>query len=676
MRSSFRLGRVAGVTVSANWSVLLIGALITFTTATALFPAAVPHIHPVTAWSLAILGAGAFFASLLAHEVSHAVVARRHGVPTDEITLWLFGGVAKLQSEAPDPRSEMRIAAVGPATSIVLAGVFAGLAALGNALDAHRALVVLAAWLAVINGSLGVFNLLPGLPLDGGRILRAWRWKRTGDPRAGTRAAATGGRVVGAVLIALGLVQISYGGGGLWTALIGWFLWQSATAEGRRVAAEATFEALTVGDVTDVGVPVVDHLITLDRLAHDVMPRSGRSAVVLHDATDQIVGVVDTATMAQKRQSTWGLTPAWQVALAPGVPGGVPFARPEQHLKDVLGDLTTLLRPLPSPAATADGGEIVPPAPRPRGYVVVMDHDRFMGLVTPGRIAAQLMGQPAAPWMRPPVQDAESRVSGRPHDPTDPSELWSRSGRPGVRRSRRTGHHPVAGSPLPPRERGGPSGGYPPPHAPAPRSRSPEGAGWVVPVEVETATGLRVRIRRAHPGDEEALLVGFSHLSDQSRYHRFFTALPRLSGRLLEQLIDIDDHERLALATFDPSRPSEVGGPDGFGIAVARYIQPDPAVPQAELAIAIIDEYQGQGLGDVLLTALEVVARGNGLTSLYAIVLGVNVGMTRLLIRHGARLTPHPEDDVGVRRYTLDLAVEPERHADPQLVEALRALVP
>src|SRR5690606_4209250 len=161
------------------------------------------------------------------------------------------------------------------------------------------------------------FNLLPGLPLDGGRILRAWRWKRTGDPRAGTRAAATGGRVVGGLLIALGLVQISYGGGGLWTALIGWFLWQSATAEGRRVAAEATFEALTVGDVTDVGVPVVDHLITLDRLAHDVMPRSGRSAVVLHDAADEIVGVVDTATMAQKRQSTWGLTPAWQVALAP-----------------------------------------------------------------------------------------------------------------------------------------------------------------------------------------------------------------------------------------------------------------------------------------------------------------------------------------------------------------------
>jgi len=427
MRSSFRLGRVAGVTVSANWSVLLIGALITFTTATALLPAAVPHINPITAWSLAVLGAGAFFGSLLAHEVSHAVVARRAGVPTDEITLWLFGGVAKLQSEAPDPRSEMKIAAVGPATSIALGAVFVGLAALANVLDAHRALVVLAAWLAVINLSLGVFNLLPGLPLDGGRILRAWRWKRTGDPRAGTRAAATGGRIVGGALIALGFVQISFGGGGLWTALIGWFLWQSATAEGRRVAAEATFERLTVGDVTDTGVPVVDHLVTLERLAHDVMPRSGRSAVVLHDAANEIVGVVDTASMAQKRPSTWGLTPAWQVALAPGVPGGVPFGRPEQSLKDVLGDLTSLVRPLPPTTGAADGHTAVAPqAPRPKGYVLVMDHGRFMGLVTPGRIAARLMGQQAAPWPATSVQeaaarDAESRVSDRPTDPPGPS---------------------------------------------------------------------------------------------------------------------------------------------------------------------------------------------------------------------------------------------------------------
>ncbi len=430
MRSSFRLGRIAGVEVTANWSVLLIGALITFTTATALFPAVVPGIHPITAWSLAILGAGAFFGSLLAHEVSHALMARRAGIPTHEITLWLFGGVAKLQSEAPDPRSEMKIAAVGPATSIALGGTFLGLAWMADVFEAHPALTALAAWLALINLSLGVFNLLPGLPLDGGRILRGWRWKRTGDPRAGTRTAATGGRVVAGLLIAAGLVQIAYGAGGLWTALIGWFLWQSATAELRRAEAEAIFERLTVGDVTDVGVPVVDHLTTLDRIAREVMPLSGRSAVVLHDAADQIVGVVDTATMHRQRPTTWGLTPAWQVALAPRVPGGVAVGRPEQPLREVLGDLTTLLQPLPSATSGTDGELVTPEPPRPRGYVLVMDRGRFMGLVTPSLIAARLLGQPAMPWApvaAPPAglyggvgpTDAESRPSEGtpPHQP-------------------------------------------------------------------------------------------------------------------------------------------------------------------------------------------------------------------------------------------------------------------
>lgn len=193
-------------------------------------------------------------------------------------------------------------------------------------------------------------------------------------------------------------------------------------------------------------------------------------------------------------------------------------------------------------------------------------------------------------------------------------------------------------------------------------------------VEVETSSGLRVRIRPANPGDEELLLVGFTHLSDQSRYNRFFTAIPRLSGRLLKELTDIDGHARVALAVFDPSRPSEVGGPDGFGIAVARYIQADPAVPEAELAIAIIDEYQRQGLGDVLLTALHVVGRAHGLECLYAVVLGMNVGMTRLLVRHGGKLVHDPDDDVSVRRYQLDLRTDPTEHAEPALVEALQPL--
>ena len=129
--------------------------------------------------------------------MGHAVTARRAGIDTDEITLWLFGGVAKLTSQATTARDEMRIAAAGPLVSIGLAMSFAAVAGLGSILDVHPALIVLAAWMALINGSLGIFNLLPGIPLDGGRILRAWRWRRTGDPLRATRTAARAGRVVG-----------------------------------------------------------------------------------------------------------------------------------------------------------------------------------------------------------------------------------------------------------------------------------------------------------------------------------------------------------------------------------------------------------------------------------------------------------------------------------------------
>lgn len=377
LRSSFRLGRVAGIPVSANWSVLVIGSLITWSLAGSFLPAAVPDIHPVTAWCLAILGAGAFFASLLAHEVGHAVTARRAGVGTDEITLWLFGGVAKLTSQAGTARDELRIAAAGPLVSIGLALVFAAAAGLGSILDVHPALIVLAAWMALINGSLGLFNLLPGIPLDGGRILRAWRWKRTGDPLRATRTAARAGRIVGGGLAALGAVQLVTLGGGLWTMFIGWFLYQSATMEERQAIATSALHRLTVRDVTDAHVPVVDHLLTLDHIAHEVMPRTGRLAVVLHDADDRIVGVVDAERLAAQRPTTWALTPAWQVARPAGGPQGVPFAHPNQQLADVL----------------EDGGE--------PSHLLVFEDGRFVGLVTPAQVAGRLSTEVTG--LRPPA---------------------------------------------------------------------------------------------------------------------------------------------------------------------------------------------------------------------------------------------------------------------------------
>jgi Zn-dependent protease len=171
-----------------------------------------------------------FFLSLLAHELSHAIVARRNGVDVEGITLWWFGGVARLEGEASDPGAELRISGVGPLVSVVLAGVFAAiLDAIGVAAIAVEVFV----WLALINAILAIFNLVPAAPLDSGRILRSILWRRRGDRFAAAITAARAGRFFGWLLMVLGLFDFVAGAGlaGLWLVMIGWFLTMAAGAE-------------------------------------------------------------------------------------------------------------------------------------------------------------------------------------------------------------------------------------------------------------------------------------------------------------------------------------------------------------------------------------------------------------------------------------------------------------
>lgn len=194
-------------------------------------------------------------------------------------------------------------------------------------------------------------------------------------------------------------------------------------------------------------------------------------------------------------------------------------------------------------------------------------------------------------------------------------------------------------------------------------------------VELTTRAGLTVRIRQARKSDDVTLRAGFAHLSDDSRYTRFFTAVPRLSGSLMRQLTDLDGHHRLAFAVFDPARDSEIGGADGFGIAVARFIRPDPAIPVAELAVAIIDEYHGNGLGQLLLAGLIVAAEKHGIEQLQAFVLATNLAMIRLLASHGARELVVEEPDGGVRTYELDVSTAlDDARIDARVVTAFREI--
>ncbi|MGW2613466.1 site-2 protease family protein [Streptomyces sp. NPDC001500] len=255
MKATFVLGRIAGVRVGVHWSVLFIFGVIAF----GLSQGRLPETHPGRSWAVywaaGVCTAVVFFASLLAHELAHAVVARRNGVEVDDIVLWLLGGAARLRTEASSPGTELRIAGVGPLVSLLLGGLFALGAVLLDLASASGIVVEMAAWLAGINVLLAIFNSVPAAPLDGGRLLRAFLWWRTGDRLRATAGATAAGRVFGWLLVALGVVTFltSRAFGGLWLALIGWFLIATATAEGQQAQLRGVLAGVPVRDAMTSG---------------------------------------------------------------------------------------------------------------------------------------------------------------------------------------------------------------------------------------------------------------------------------------------------------------------------------------------------------------------------------------------------------------------------------------
>lgn len=223
------LGRYAHVPVRAHWSVLFILALLTMVLARNALPSALTGQPALAYWLVAAGASVAFLVALLGHELAHAIAARHFGVPVKQITVWMLGGQTELDGEPPTPKAEAVIAGAGPTTSLGFGGLFLGLAWL---LPGPALIVVALVWLSVVSVVLAVFNLLPGAPLDGGRLLRAAVWHRHRDRTRAIVAGARAGSVLGVVLVALGVVQVVTGSVlGLWLAVIGWFIFGAATAE-------------------------------------------------------------------------------------------------------------------------------------------------------------------------------------------------------------------------------------------------------------------------------------------------------------------------------------------------------------------------------------------------------------------------------------------------------------
>jgi Zn-dependent protease len=269
MGDSFRLGRIAGIQIGVNWSWLVVFALIVWTLAATVFPDSNPGLGDDTYLAMAVVAAILFFASLLLHELGHALVARREGVEIEGITLWLFGGVAKFKGMFPSAGAEFRIAVAGPLVSLAIGVVFVLSAALMGLPEAVDGVV---GYLGYINLVLLVFNLIPALPLDGGRVLRSILWHVKGDFASATRVSATIATGFAYFFIAVGLFEVFFlsSFAGIWLAFLGWFLLQAAGAEARHLATRQALGGLRVGDLMVRDPVTVPPDLSLGRFMDDV----------------------------------------------------------------------------------------------------------------------------------------------------------------------------------------------------------------------------------------------------------------------------------------------------------------------------------------------------------------------------------------------------------------------
>ncbi len=308
MRSSFTLGQVAGIKIGIHYTWLLAFVLIAWSLAQGYFPDLLPRSSQATYWLMGIAGALLLFASVLVHELSHSLVARRRGLQVDSITLFIFGGVSNLTSEATKPGDEFLVAVVGPATSLILAAVFW---AIGQVLPTNASVAgVLVGYIAFANAILGAFNLVPGFPLDGGRVLRGIVWGATGSLRQATRVASYVGQAVGFLLIFWGLATLLGGDflSGLWIAFIGWFLSGAAESARQEQAVRQVLSGVAVRTVMDPAPPRTTPETTVESFVFEYVLLHGQRAVLVVDG-NHLLGIVTVADAKRVERTTWSTTP-------------------------------------------------------------------------------------------------------------------------------------------------------------------------------------------------------------------------------------------------------------------------------------------------------------------------------------------------------------------------------
>ena len=359
MGGSYRLLRVFGIDILVHWSWLVIFVLLTWWLSQGFFKDQYGDWTAGQRWAAAVVSALTFFASILLHELAHSLVAKREGLSVKSITLFIFGGVSALGSEPETPGQEFRVAIVGPIVSFILAGAFGIVALVAHLSDvggSPPAAVVL--YLAIVNGAVGVFNMLPGYPLDGGRVLRAALWARGHNLLTATRRASLGGTFIAFGLIAFGVFSILTGNfiGGAWFIVIGWFLRNVSEASYQQQLYRNTLEGTKVGQLINRSFNSASPDINLNTLVQEYMlARSQRSVPIVVGM--ELLGLVTMRDLKRVPRDEWETTSVFR-AMTP---------REKLHHVDAEEEITRALEIMAK--------EVVNQLP-------VLEFGRFVGFVT------------------------------------------------------------------------------------------------------------------------------------------------------------------------------------------------------------------------------------------------------------------------------------------------------
>ena len=337
MGGAFNLGKIFGIQFRLHYTWFVIFLLITVSLSWQYFPFVYPDWNTLTYWVIGIFTSLLFFTSVVAHELAHSLVGRANGIPVKSITLFIFGGIAHMTREAARHGAELKMAAAGPISSLVIGGLFFLLHLLIQGIN--EPVAAMAFWLARINVVLAVFNLIPGFPLDGGRVLRSLLWRFSGDYKRSTRIAVRVGRGVGYLFILGGLLIIflipQQWFSGLWLAFIGWFLDTTASASYRQAQWQGVLQGLTASEMMTSDCPVVPSNITISRLVQEYIFTSGHRCFLVTEE-GELKGILTLRNIQSVAQSNWEVTPVGNV-MTPVEK--LKIAHPDQDVLSVLGQM-------------------------------------------------------------------------------------------------------------------------------------------------------------------------------------------------------------------------------------------------------------------------------------------------------------------------------------------------